>query len=378
VPSTAAVYSRKNPFPGRVLVNRRLNSPDSEKDTRHFEISLDGSGISYEVGDSMAVYPTNDPVLVEEIVAALNVKGDEEITGKDKTTTLREALLRDCSITQPTPRFLNAIAERASAAPLLNELLDPERKTDLDTYLWGMEVIDFLTGHPSVKFAPQEFVALLPKLQPRLYSIASSLKMFPQVVHFIIDVVRYKSHGRMRKGVCSTFLAERCADSPALIYPTASKFRLPEDGDLPIIMVGPGTGVAPFRAFLQERAATGARGKTWLFFGAQRENSDYYYRADFEKFIADGVLTRIDTAFSRDQAHKIYVQDRMAEAADELWKWLEEGAHFYVCGDAKRMAKDVDAALRQIVQENGGKNSEAANEYVEKLKNDKRYKRDVY
>jgi sulfite reductase (NADPH) flavoprotein alpha-component len=377
-PTAIAVYSRKNPFPGRLLVNRRLNSPDSEKDTRHFEVALDGSGISYEVGDSMAVYPTNDPALVDEILEALNATGNEEISGKDKATTLRETLLRDCSITQPTPRFLKAIAERASVAPLLNELLDPERKQDLDTYLWGMEMIDFLTEHPSVKFGPQEFVALLPKLQPRLYSIASSLKMFPGAVHFIIDVVRYKSHGRQRKGVCSTFLAERCVDAPAPIYPTASKFRLPEDPAAPIIMVGPGTGVAPFRAFLQEREMTGARGKTWLFFGAQRENSDFYYQEDFEKFMANGTLTRIDTAFSRDQAHKIYVQDRMTEAAGELWKWLDEGAHFYVCGDAKRMAKDVDAALRQIVRQEGGKNGEQASEYVEKLKADKRYKRDVY
>jgi sulfite reductase (NADPH) flavoprotein alpha-component len=372
-------YSRKNPFPGRLLVNRRLNSPDSEKDTRHFEISLDASGLTYEVGDSMAVYPTNDPDLVAEILEALDAKGDEEIVGyKDGTTTLRQGLLRDYSITQPTPKFLKAIAERAAAAPLLNELLDPERKQDLDTYLWGMEVIDFLVEHPSVKFEPQEFVALLPKLQPRLYSIASSLKMFPDAVHFIVDVIKYTSHGRTRKGVCSTFLAERCSDSPAPIYPTASKFRLPEDHDAPIIMVGPGTGVAPFRAFLQERQAVGARGKTWLFFGAQREKSDFYYQEDFEQFMADGFLTRLDTAFSRDQAHKIYVQDRMMGAADELWKWLNEGAHFYVCGDAKHMAKDVDAALRQIVQRQGGKNVEEASKYVEKLKNDKRYKRDVY
>ena len=374
----AKVYSRKNPFPGRMLVNRRLNSSESEKDTRHFEISLEGSGLSYEVGDSMAVYPTNDPALVAEILAALGAKGDEEVPGRDGTTALREALLRDCGITQPTPKFLKAIAERASAAPLLQELLDPERKQELDTYLWGMEVIDFLTEHPSVRFAAQEFVALLPKLQPRLYSIASSLKMFPEAVHFIVDVVKYKNHGRVRKGVCSTFLAERCSDSPAPIYPTASKFRLPEESDAPIIMVGPGTGVAPFRAFLQERAMTGAQGKTWLFFGAQHEKSDFHYQEDFEKFMADGVLTRLDTAFSRDQAYKIYVQDRMTEAADELWKWLREGAYFYVCGDAKRMAKDVDSALRQIVHEQGGLSIEAASEYVEKLKNDKRYKRDVY
>ena len=378
-PPEAAAYSRKNPFPGRLLVNRRLNSPDSEKDTRHFEISLAGSGLSYEVGDSMAIYPTNDPVLVDEILEALDAKGDEEIAGnRGVATTLRVGLLRDYSITQPTPRFLNAVAERASAAPLLAELLDPERKHDLDSYLWGMEMIDFLIEHPSIEFTPQEFVALLPKLQPRLYSIASSLKMFPEAVHFIIDVVRYKSHGRMRQGVCSTFLADRCSDSPASIYPTASKFRLPEDPDAPIIMVGPGTGVAPFRAFLQEREVAGARGKSWLFFGAQREKSDFYYREDFEKFMGNGTLTRIDTAFSRDQAHKIYVQDRMTEAADELWKWLEDGAYFYVCGDAKRMAKDVDAALHQIVREQGGKNGEEASEYVENLKRDKRYKRDVY
>ena len=374
----AEVYSRKNPFPGRMLVNRRLNSAESEKETRHFEISLESSGLSYEVGDSMAVYPTNDPALVADILAALGAKGDEEIRGNDGATTLREALMRDCGITQPTPKFLKAIAERASAAPLLQELLEPKRKHDLITYLWGMEVIDFLIEHPSVKFAPKEFVALLPKLQPRLYSIASSLQMFPKAVHFIVDVVKYKSHGRVRKGVCSTFLAERCSDSPAPIYPTVSKFRLPEDSAAPIIMVGPGTGVAPFRAFLQERAVTGAKGKTWLFFGAQHERSDFYYQEDFEKFMADGILTRLDTAFSRDQAYKIYVQDRMTEAADELWKWLDGGAYFYVCGDAKRMAKDVDAALRQVVHEQGGLSIEAASEYVEKLKNDKRYKRDVY
>jgi sulfite reductase (NADPH) flavoprotein alpha-component len=375
----ASAYSRKNPFPGRLSVNRRLNNPDSEKETRHFEISLTGSGISYEVGDSMAVYPTNDPALVEEILTALCAKGDEPIPVKGAAdTTLREALLRNYSITQPTPKFLRAIAERAAAAPLLKELLHEDRRQDLDTYLWGLEIIDFLVEHPSVRFAPEEFVALLAKLQPRLYSIASSLKAHPDAVHFIVDVVTYTSHGRKRKGVCSTFLAERCRETPAPIYPTASKFRLPEDSNAPIIMVGPGTGVAPFRAFLQERQATGARGKSWLFFGAQREQSDFYYKEDFEKLMADGVLTKLDTAFSRDQAHKIYVQNRMKESAGEIWKWLEEGAHFYVCGDAKRMAKDVDATLREIVEQEGGKSTDEANEYVENLKTEKRYKRDVY
>jgi sulfite reductase (NADPH) flavoprotein alpha-component len=375
----AAAYSRTNPFPGKLLVNRRLNSHDSEKNTRHFEVSLAGSGLSYEVGESMAIYPTNYPALVEEILAALCAKGDEIVPGtKGTPTTLREALLREYSITEPTPKLLKAIAERASAAPLLNELLDPERKQDLDNYLWGMETIDFLVEHPSAKFEPAEFVSLLAKLQPRLYSVASSLKAFPESVHFIIDVINYASHGRKRKGVCSTFIAERCSDSPVPVFPSKSKFHLPEDGDAPIIMVGPGTGVAPFRAFLQERQAIGARGKTWLFFGSQREKSDFFYREDFEKFIADGILTRLDTAFSRDQAHKIYVQDRIMGSSGDLWKWLEDGAYFFVCGDAKRMAKDVDAALRQIVQQQGGKSVDQANEYVEKLKSDKRYKRDVY
>ena len=341
--------------------------------------SLAGSGLSFEVGESVAVYPTNCPDLVVEMLEALGARGDEIVPSiKGGETTLRDALLRNHSITQPTPRILRAIAERASAAPLLNELLDPERKQDLDTYLWGMEIIDFLLEHPSARFEPAEFVGLLAKLQPRLYSVASSLKAFPEAVHFIVDVVTYQSHGRKRKGVCSTFLAERCSDSPALVFPSKSKFHLPENNDAPIIMVGPGTGVAPFRAFLQERQAIGARGKSWLFFGAQREKSDFYYRDEFEKFMADGWLTRLDTAFSRDQAHKIYVQDRMLGSAGELWKWLEEGAYFYVCGDAKRMAKDVDAALRQIVHRQGGLEADEANEYVEKLKNEKRYRRDVY
>lgn len=378
-PSTAR-YTRSNPFPGKMAVNRRLSGPDSEKDTRHFEIDLTGWGLSFEVGDSMAVYPTNDPDLVEAIIHLLGATGDEQVPAAKTQKGLREALLRDYSITQPTPKLLKAIAKRASAAPLLGDLLDPERKQDLDTYLWGMEVIDFLSEHPSVKFSPEEFVGLLTKLQPRLYSVASSLRAFPEQVHFVVDVVRYESHGRARKGVCSTFLAERADNMPVPVYPSSAKhFHLPEDPGTPIIMVGPGTGVAPFRAFLQERQALGAQGKNWLFFGAQKEGCDYSYREDFDRFKSDGILTRLDCAWSRDQAYKIYVQDRMLENAAEIWRWLDaEGAQFFVCGDARRMAKDVDAALRRIVQEHGGKSVGEANEYVEKLKSDKRYKRDVY
>jgi len=293
---------------------------------------------------------------------------------------LCQALLRDYGITQPTPKFLKAIAERASAAPLLTDLLDPERKQDLETYLWGMELIDFLVEHPSAHFAPEEFVGLLTKLQPRLYSVASSLKAYPDQVHFIVDVIRYESHGRIRKGVASSFLAERANDVPVPVFPSVAKhFHLPENPDTPIIMVGPGTGVAPFRAYLQERKAIGAKGKNWLFFGSQHEKCDFAYREEFEAFKKEGILTRLDCAWSRDQPEKVYVQHRLLKNAAEIWKWLDaEGAHFFVCGDARRMAKDVDAALRKIVQEQGGKGNDQANEYVEKLKSEKRYKRDVY
>ena len=372
-------YSRTNPFPGKLAVNRSLCGEDSKKDTRHFEIDLTGWGLNYEVGDSMTVCPTNDPELVAEIIKIIGAKGDEEVKGPAGLKSLHEVLLRDCRITQTTPKFLKAIAERASAAPLLNDLLKPERKQDLDTYLWGMQVIDFLIEHPSIKWAPQEFVDTLAKLMPRLYSISSSLKAHPEKVHFTIDIVHYESRGRMRKGVCSTFLAERAQNVPVPVFPNPSRFKLPEDGNTPIIMVGPGTGVAPFRAYLQERKAVGAKGKSWLFFGSQHEHCNYFYKEELDELKRDGALTRLDCAWSRDQADKSYVQNKMAENAAELWKWIDsEGAHFFVCGDARRMAKDVDAALRKIIQEQGGKSEDVTNEYVEKLKSDKRYKRDVY
>lgn len=377
----APPYSRTNPFPARMLVNRRLSGPESEKDTRHFELDLNGWGLSFEVGDSVGVYPTNDPELVDEIIRALGANGSETVPRvKGEPTPFREALLRDYSITQATPKFLKAIAQRADAAPTLRYLLAPDRKQDLQTYLWGMEVIDFLTEHPSVRFTPEEFVGLLSKLQPRLYSVASSLKAFPDQVHLIVDVVRYESHGRVRKGVASSFLADRADDVLVPVFASGAKhFHLPENPDTPIIMIGPGTGVAPFRAYLQERKVTGAKGKNWLFFGAQHEKCDFAYSEDFEAFMKEGVLTRLDCAWSRDQAEKVYVQHKLAENAAEIWKWIDtEDAQFFVCGDARRMAKDVDVTLRNIVQEKGGKTLDQANEYVEKLKREKRYKRDVY
>src|SRR6267378_2666819 len=243
-------YSRTRPFPGKVLVNRRISGEDSRKETRHFEISIAGSGFRYEPGDSMAVYPSNDPQLVEEIIRALGASGEETVPAtKTESTSLRNALLRNHSITAPTPKFLKAIVERASATPLLDDLLDPSRKHDLQQYLWGMEVIDFLVDHPSARFRPTEFVGLLSKLQPRLYSIASSLRVYRDEVHLMVDVIRYESHGRMRTGVASAFLADRTNDGVVPIYPTVAKhFHLPESSDTAPIMVGPGTGLAPARA----------------------------------------------------------------------------------------------------------------------------------
>lgn len=378
VRSPAPPWSRANPFPARLKVNRRLSTEESEKETRHFELDLSGWGLSFEPGDSIAVYPTNDPEVVGEVIRRLGATGSESVPVGKTQKTFRDALLKDYSVTQPTPKLLKAIAQSTSAQ-LLGHLLEPARKQDLDNYLYGMEVIDFLIDHSKLRFPPEQFVTLLSKLQPRLYSVASSLRVYPEQVHLIVDVIRYESHGRERKGVASTFLADRADTVPVPVYPTSAKhFHLPEDGSTPMIMVGPGTGIAPFRAFLQERRALGAKGKNWLFFGAQRQRCDSYYNDEFEQLMRDGYLARFDCAWSRDQAHKIYVQNKMLENAPEIWKWLEEGAQFYVCGDAKRMAKDVDAALRKIVQEQGHMSVEEANDYVEKLKADKRYKRDVY
>jgi len=378
----ASAYTRKNPFPARLCVNRMLSGAGSEKETRHFELEIEGSGLVYECGDSIGIFPKNDPELVEEILRVLGASGDAETKGNDgRPKALRAALIEDYQITQPSAQLVQAIAQRGGeGASFLRDLHDPLRRHDLEQYLWGMEIIDFLRSHhSSVHFTTEEFVKLLRKLQPRLYSIASSQKAHPESVHLTVAIVRYESHGRERKGVATTYLAERVGERVLLFVHSAKGFRLPAEGDTPIIMVGPGTGVAPFRAYLQDRKATGARGKNWLFFGEQRRGSDFLYEEEWKALQAEGILTRLDTAFSRDQAEKVYVQHRLLENAAEIWKWIAgEGAHFYVCGDAARMAKDVDAALLKIVEREGGKTADEAAEYVEELKKTKRYKRDVY
>jgi len=371
-------YSRTKPFPAALLANKPLNAPGSGKDTRHFEMDLNGSGLSYEAGDVLGVIPTNCPELVEDVLAVLKCSGDEMVPGRDGAEApLREALLSHYEITKIGQPFLAAMAER-SGDERLQKLASPNANGALAEFLHGREIIDLLAAHPSVKFAPVEFTALLKKLQPRLYSISSSPKANPGHVHLTVSIVRYESLARRRKGVCSTFLAERAARTVPVFVHAKKNFRPPSNGETPMIMVGPGTGIAPFRAFLQERRATGAQGRNWLFYGDQRSASDFMYRDELEAMQREGALTRLDTAFSRDQAEKIYVQDRMREQAKELFAWLEAGAHFYVCGDARRMAKDVDAALLEVIQTAGGRTAEQAAEYVGCLKKEKRYQRDVY
>ncbi len=332
-------FSKKNPFPARLLANIRLNSERSSKDTRHFAFSLAGSGLSYETGDALGVRVQNDPEVVSSVIAAHQLDADAPVKLPDGTQ-----------------------------APLQEALAG------------HYEIRSLLGVRPDKAPAPDEFIDSLKKLQPRLYSIASSLKAHPDEVHLCIAAVRYEKDGVRQQGVASTFLADRLAigDMTGVFVHTAKHFRVPANGDTPIIMIGPGTGIAPFRAFLEERHVTGARGKNWLFFGDQKLDHDFLYRDEIQAWVKDGHLTRLDTAFSRDQEKKIYVQNRMLDAAAELWQWLEEGAHFFVCGDASRMAKDVDAVLHQVIATHGGKSTEDAASYVAEMKKSKRYARDVY
>ena len=374
-------YSKKNPFPAKLLTNRLLNGPGSAKETRHYEISLEGSGLEYEVGDALGVLGMNCPDLVAEIIAALGADKESLVPlPNGESGALEEALLKHYAITQPTLGLVKAFASKSEDKEL-QSLLDPDRKKDFNEWMWGREIIDLLLQFPKAHFEVEEFVGELRKLQPRLYSISSSPKAHPGEVHLTVASVRYHSLGRDRKGVCSTFLADRARlnETPVPVFVHKSPgFRLPEDGKVPVIMVGPGTGIAPFRAFLEERSARGAKGDNWLFFGDQKEACDFMYQEELEGYVSSGLLTCLDLAFSRDQTEKVYVQNRMTEKAPMLWKWLEAGAHVYVCGDAKRMAKDVDLALQQVVESQGGLTADQAAEYIKKLKADKRYQRDVY
>lgn len=371
-------YGKSHPFPAKLLRNILLNKDGSSKEVRHYEIGLNGSGLTYEAGDALGVVPVNCHELVADIITALKARPDDNVKLGDNIISLSEALTHQLDINKPSQELLAAVAKLAPQSELA-ALLAPEKRDDLKKWLWGRHVIDLLHLLPE-PMSVTEFVKLSKKLVPRLYSISSSPKAHPGEVHLTVSAVRYESHGRVRKGVASTFLADRVGDTDYVkVYVQPSHgFKVPANGETPMIMVGPGTGIAPFRAFLEERLATGAKGKNWLFFGDQTRASDFLYEEQLTAWQKDGFLTRLDLAFSRDQAEKIYVQTRMLENGAELWSWLEAGAHFYVCGDASRMAKDVDAALHTIIEKHGGKSADEAKAYVAKLKSDKRYQRDVY
>ncbi|HZX30497.1 MAG TPA: assimilatory sulfite reductase (NADPH) flavoprotein subunit [Rhodocyclaceae bacterium] len=374
-----AQFDAHHPFAATVMENLILNGRGSEKETRHIELSLAGSGLAWEPGDSLGVLPENDPALVAELLAALDLRPDEPLAQEDGEIPLAEALTRRYEITALTPGFIGAYGEAAAAEPL-GALAAPGKQADLRQYMAGRQVIDVVTEFPARGLDGKAFAAMLRKMQPRLYSLASSAAAYPEEAHLTVAVVRYHSHGRKRQGLASAYLADRVgSDGKVPVYVSSNKnFRLPADDSVPLIMVGAGTGVAPFRAFLQERQARGAKGRNWLFFGDRRFRTDFLYQVEWQRFLKDGLLTRMDVAFSRDQAEKVYVQHRLLEKGKEVFAWLEEGACLYVCGDASHMAPDVHRALAAIVVREGGMDAEAAEEYLKRLHKERRYQRDVY
>lgn len=372
-PSTKK-WSRKSPYPSRLVANRVISGPGSDKEIRHYEFALGDSGIEYAAGDALAVVPLNDTVLVEEMLGHLGLDGDATV-GEE---TLAQRLSHALEIRLPSKDLMAALAQRHPKGELAALLARAERES-LENWLWGRDTVDLLREYPDCGFDAEEFCGMLRPLQQRAYSISSSPLASPDRIHLTVASVRY-GDDRIRGGVCSTFLADRLhEEDPVGIYlqPNAA-FRVPTDDDLPMIMIGPGTGLAPFRGFLQERAARGASGDNWLFFGDRHRADDFIYEEEILAFSSSGVLDRLDLAFSRDQAQKIYVQTRMLEQGKDLYDWLERGAHIYVCGDASRMAKDVDSALRTIIETHRAKGPADADEYVANLKRAKRYVRDVY
>jgi sulfite reductase (NADPH) flavoprotein alpha-component len=372
-------WSRSNPYPARIIRSVNLNGPGSAKRTHHVEIDLGHGGLRYEVGDALGVFPTNCPELVADLIDTLAVPATEPLTlpPDGLPSTLREALTRHACLAEATDALLGLLA-RSAADPAEAEVL--ARLVEDDEPVGGCDVLDLLRRFPSARPSPAEFVAALAPIRPRLYSISSSPRRHPTQVHLTVGRVAYTSESRLRKGVASTMLADRLApgDEVRVFVQPSHGFRLPDDPSAPIIMIGPGTGLAPFRGFLQDREAAGAAGRSWLFFGDQRSATDFLYREELESYLRSGVLTRLSTAFSRDQENKIYVQDRMIEAGVELFAWLEEGAHVFVCGDARRMAPDVDRALHRIVREHGHVGDDGASEYLAGLRSVGRYRMDVY
>ncbi|MEB4857582.1 assimilatory sulfite reductase (NADPH) flavoprotein subunit [Priestia aryabhattai] len=378
-PAGTSPYSRTNPFKAEVLENLNLNGRGSNKETRHLELSLEGSGLTYEPGDSLGIYPENDPELVDLLLNEFKWDASESVTvnKEGETRPLREALTSNFEITVLTKPLLKQAAE-LTGNDKLKALV--ENREELKAYTQGRDVIDLVRDFGPWNVSAQEFVAILRKMPARLYSIASSLSANPDEVHLTIGAVRYEAHGRERKGVCSVLCSERLQPGDTIpVYLQSNKnFKLPQNQETPIIMVGPGTGVAPFRSFMQEREETGAKGKSWMFFGDQHFVTDFLYQTEWQKWLKDGVLTKMDVAFSRDTEEKVYVQNRMLEHSKELFQWLEEGASFYVCGDKTNMARDVHNTLVEIVETEGKMSREEAEAYLAEMKKQKRYQRDVY
>ncbi|MBY0115510.1 assimilatory sulfite reductase (NADPH) flavoprotein subunit [Paenibacillus sp. FSL H8-0317] len=372
-------YDRTNPFKAEVLENLNLNGRGSDRETRHIELSLEGSSLDYEPGDSLGVFPENHPRLVDELIAAMGWNADERVTvnKNGNQASVHEALLRYFEITAVTKPVVEQLAKLNPGSGLTALLADD---SEFRTVMNSCDLLDLVQDYNLKGIPATEFVASLRKIPARLYSIASSSKSFPDEVHLTVRSVRYEARGRERYGVCSVHLAERieAGDTLPVYIQHNPNFKLPENPDTPIIMIGPGTGVAPFRSFLGEREETGAEGKTWLFYGDQHFATDFLYQTEWQRWLKDGVLTKMDVAFSRDTEQKVYVQHRMLEHSKELYQWLQEGASVYICGDEKKMAHDVHAALTTILEQEGGLSSEQASEYLTRLQQEKRYQRDVY
>jgi len=376
--ASVAAYGKRNPFPAAIIENITIVGRGSSKETRHVEFSLAGSGLTYQPGDSLGIAATNDPSVVADLLDALALSPDASFELKGQKVNLGGALTHHFEITLATPRFLEYWA-MLSDCSALKQLGEEDRSGDRSVFLRTHHIVDIVRRFPVSGVMPQGFVSALRPLQPRLYSIASSLAVAPDEAHLTVAPVRYVLHGQARSGVVSGLLADRAPSDtllPVYIQPNPH-FRLPAD-DVPIIMIGAGTGVAPFRAFMQEREARGARGKGWLFFGERNFRTDFLYQSEWQAWLKDGTLDRMDVAFSRDLGDKVYVQHRMKEQARGLFAWLEEGAHIYVCGDAAHLAPDVHTALIDVVASEAHAGREAAEDYVRSLHADHRYQRDVY
>lgn len=375
---TKSAFGRENPFRAPVLVNQKITGRGSSKEVRHVELSIEGSGLTYEPGDSLAVVATNPPQLVDEFLEFLGVDGEKPVLLGNETTSLVDALTQRLEITVATPTFVRAWSKVAESRELKG-LLGEERRKDLDDLLREHQVIDIVRRFPA-QLDAQQFVAMLRKLTPRSYSIASSLRANPDEVHLTVAAVRYEAFGTEHWGAASTHIADRveAGGTLAVYVDPNTRFRLPTDDSTDIIMIGPGTGIAPFRAFVQERAERGASGRNWLIFGDRNFSSDFLYQLEWHRHLKQGSLQQLDIAFSRDQDDKVYVQDRIRERAAELYAWIESGAVVYVCGDAKHMAGEVDDALVDVIAAGAGLDRDAAASRLAELRRDGRYRRDVY